>query len=317
MGYGWMLGVVAALALGAVASAWIWTAGRRRDEAAAGLAALAGMRWREFSHFVLDAMRHRGFEVDTGAAALDRGQQSDFILRRPDGARWLLSCKHGTGYRLGAPAVDELVSSMRFNDASGGVLVTTGHVDAGAQAAADRARVEVLDGTALWNEIRGFLPDSLRDSLGTGARARAKRRTGIAWLAALTVGVAAALLLGDSAREATPPSAAATSATASPPRNETPASPAASVTSPEALAEREEAERAEVARVVSALPGVERASWPTRSTLLVNLSPAGGDRVPGICAVLEQYPGLRTSRLQLQPPEGSGDPPRFRQCTVY
>jgi hypothetical protein len=79
----------------------------------------------------------------------------------------------------------------------------------------------------------------------------------------------------------------------------------------------DEAARAEVARVVGALPGVERASWPTRSTLLVNLAPGDDDRVPGICAVLEQYPNLRTSRLQLQPPEDSGAPPRFRQCTMY
>jgi hypothetical protein len=318
-----MLGLVVAIAAGAAASAWLWSAGRRRDEAAAGLVALGGMRWREFSHFVLDAMRHRGFEVDNGSAALDRGQQSDFVLRRPDGARWLMSCKHGAAYRIGPAAIEEFVSSLRFNDASGGVLVTTGQVESAAHAAADRARIEVIEGAALWNEIRDFLPGSLRESLRAQADAQARRRTGIAWLGALTVGIATAVLagnLGDApgpAARVAAQGAAAPAAAGSTTQVVESATDALPDATPDDLAARDEAQRAEVARVVGALPGVERASWPTRSTLLVNLAPGDGDRVPGICAVLEQYPTLRTSRLQLQPPDGSGDPPRFRQCTVY
>ncbi|GAB3733859.1 hypothetical protein GCM10028862_16550 [Luteimonas pelagia] len=333
MAYGWMLGLVVALAVGVGAGAWLWTVGRRRDEAAAGLAALAGMRWREFSHFVLDAMRHRGFEIDTDAESLERGQQSDFILQRPGGSKSLLSCKHGSNYRIDAPAVAELVSAMRFNDATGGVLVTTGHVEAGARAAAERARVEVLGGTVLWDELRGFLPDSLRESLQLQADAQARRRIVIAGLGALVVGVATAFLTGGSPEPApeppapvvrTPPAPAGARAgnrppPATAPRTAAPATPPGQAVEESTAdsAARQDAERAEIARVVAALPGVETASWPTRSTLLVVLMPGAGDQVESICTVVEQYPDLRTSRLQLQPPEGSTAPVRFRQCAVY
>jgi len=310
----WLLALLVMVLVGGAGSAWLWLVRRRQDEAAAGVRALAGMRWREFSHFVVDAMRHRGYDVDVNAEALERGQQSDFILQR-DGKRWLLSCKHGSAYRIGAPAVKELEDALRFNGAAGGLLVTTGQIQADARAAATRAKVELLGGPALWNEIAPLLPESLRDQLATAAEQRAKRQVGMAWAAALVAGLAVGFLAGGGDAPVPAPAPVTTPVPARPVPQ--PASaPEATVGTPAPLdpAAQEELDRVTVADRVSNLPGVENAVWSTRSTLLVFLADDEVDRLPQVCSVLEHYEVLRTSRIQLQPPAGSTRPVRFRQC---
>jgi restriction system protein len=311
----WLLALLVMILVGGAGSAWLWLVRRRRDEAAAGVRALAGMRWREFSHFVVDAMRHRGYDVDVNAEALERGQQSDFILQR-DGKRWLLSCKHGSAYRIGAAAVKELEDALRFNGAAGGLLVTTGQIQADARAAATRAKVELLGGAALWNEIAPLLPESLRDQLAAAAEHRAKRQVGLAWAGALLAGLAAGLLAGGGGDAPVPAPAPVTSPVPARPVPQPASAPEATTDIPAPLdpAAQEELDRVTVADRVSNLPGVENAVWSTRSTLLVFLSDDEVDRLPQVCSVLEHYEVLRTSRIQLQPPAGSTRPVRFRQC---
>jgi hypothetical protein len=80
----------------------------------------------------------------------------------------------------------------------------------------------------------------------------------------------------------------------------------------------EDAQRVMVERDVSVLPGIERASWATRSTLLVQLLPNATEaQIDGICSVLERSADLRASRVQLQPAPGSGKPVRFKQCWTF
>jgi restriction system protein len=312
----WLLALLVMILVGGAASTWVWLVGRRQDEAAAGVLALAAMRWREFSHFVVDAMQHRGYDVDVNAEALERGQQSDFILQR-DGKRWLLSCKHGSAYRIGAPAVKELEDALNFNGAAGGLLVTTGQVQADARAAAARAKVELLGGTALWKEIAPLLPESLRDQLATAAGHRAQRQVGLAWAGALVAGLAVGFFAGGDDAP-TPVPAPAPAPVTSPARPGPEPAPAAEATAdtpaPLDPAAQEELDRITVADRVSNLPGVENAVWATRSTLLVYLADDEVDRLPLVCSVLEHYEALRTSRIQLQPPAGSSRPVRFRQC---
>ena len=76
-------------------------------------------------------------------------------------------------------------------------------------------------------------------------------------------------------------------------------------------------QRDEVIRMVSTLPGVERAMWSTRSTLLVYLADETADPVRSVCDVVKNFDALRTSRLHLQPPTGSTRPARFLQCATY
>ena len=71
------------------------------------------------------------------------------------------------------------------------------------------------------------------------------------------------------------------------------------------------------ANAISTLFGVDRALWSTQSTLLVHLSAEEADPSGELCPLLERYPELAASRVQLQPPPGSQRPVRFKQCRSY
>lgn len=75
--------------------------------------------------------------------------------------------------------------------------------------------------------------------------------------------------------------------------------------------------RAETANAISTLAGVDRAIWSTQSTLLVYLATENADPIGALCPLLERYPELAASRVQLQPPQGSDKPVRFKQCRSY
>ena len=47
------------------------------------------------------------------------------------------------------------------------------------------------------------------------------------------------------------------------------------------------------------------------------LTEAGKQDIDSICEVLDRYPELRSSRVQLQPPPGSTTRVRFFQCRAY
>ena len=75
--------------------------------------------------------------------------------------------------------------------------------------------------------------------------------------------------------------------------------------------------RAVVADTVSSLAGVERALWASQSTLVVHLAGDNVDPGEALCRVVRRYPELAASRLQLQPPAGSSQLVRYRQCQAY
>ena len=75
--------------------------------------------------------------------------------------------------------------------------------------------------------------------------------------------------------------------------------------------------RKEAANAVATLFGVNRALWSSQSTLMVYLSSPDADPMNDICPLLEQYPELAASRIQLQPPEGSNKQVRFTHCRAY
>lgn len=315
-----LLALIVMLALGAAATVYLWNGRRRQDEAAAGIRALSAMRWREFSHFVLDAMRHRGYDVLTPNDEAEQGQQPEFMLSK-GGQRWLLSCKHGSAYHLSSPAVAELASGIRFQGAAGGLLVTPGHIHADARDPARQAKIELIDGATLWPEIAPLLAPSLIDGIRHTAEARAKRHIGLAWLGALAFGAVLAIL-GSGGSPVEPPVAPVVTTTSAPdgpaPVMTTPVEPAPVIATPEQDAiELEDAQRQAAARTISTLPGIDRALWSTRSTLLVHLVAGAPDRLTEICAVLVRYDNLRTSRVQLQPPAGSSERVRFRQCQTF
>jgi len=304
-----LIALLIAVVLGGTAIAWLWLVRRRQAETAAGLKLLSAMRWREFSRLVIGALRVRGFEDEAVEDAAERGQQSDLHLKR-EGRTWLLTCKQGSNYRVTPAVVAEMTDAIRFHGAAGGLIATTGTVEASVRKAAN-GNIELIDGATLWPIVQPQLAPGVRDELFNQSHAATVRGSLIAGVAALLVGFGIAWLLpANDGDDAVPPMASRAGAV------DTPATSAPTVPlSPPPVSEDEQ--RNEVIRLVSTLPGIERTLWTTRSTLMVYMADDTIDPVKRICAVLDRYDNLRTSRLHLQPPTGSTKPARFLQCRTF
>ena len=327
----WLFGSVITLLVGAVTTAYLWLVRRRDDETAAGLLALAGMRWRDFSRLILEAMELRGLERIPTANEDSQEHGSSFLLAG-QGKQLLLACKHGSAYRIGSAAVDEFASEIRLRGVQGGILVTEGVLDKGGVEKAGRYNIEVIDGPLLWPTVKPMVEGNLQRRIVGNASSRARRHIGIAWLGAFTLGLASALafpgrLAPDSAPApvaspvpSTPaiepgkPAAAPVIATAPKPANAT-AAPAADVAEAAAEADTEK-HRAEISRKLSKTPGITRGVWISRSTLAVDRIVSEEVAWALVCGQLKAYPDLELTRVQLNPPQGSTDQVRWRQCPL-
>lgn len=306
-----LIAIVVAVAIGGLATVFMWHILRPRDEAAAGIRALAGASWREFLNLVLAALARRGYSrvVDQETASGD----ADFTLER-DGGHWLLSCKHASSFVLGKPAVDQLANDIRLANARGGFLVTQGRILDEARAPAQRSGIELLHGHALWPELRDLVNPGQWNTIKASANALARRRILLSWLLAVLAGVATWLLLPAPAPAPAPGAQAASPAPVQPTERLATAEADAQPAEPTlTLATQREA----VARAVATLPQVTHALWTTRSTLEVHLADTTQDAAPDICQLVERYPDLAASRIQLTPPPGTAGQVRFRQCRAY
>lgn len=306
-----LLALGLAVLVGGAATAWLWGVQRSRIERTQGLSLLSAMRWREFSRIVVDGLQARGFTPETAEDAAERGQDSVIHLRR-EGREWLLACKQGTNYRVTPVVIGDITDAVRFHGAVGGVVATPGTADNEARRLAS-GRVELIEGEELWSLVRSQLAPSVREELATQSRSTVLRQAAIAWVGALVLGLAVAMLFPRSPDNSKAVAASAVSPSARP------GAPAATNGPPLAVAApaSEEERRNEVARMVGTLPGVERSMWTTRSTLMVYLLNENADPFEEICGVIDKYEELRTSRLHLQPPTGSTRPARFLQCRTY
>ena len=314
----WLFGSVITLLVGAVATAYLWLIRRRDDETAAGLLTLAGMRWRDFSRLVLEAMELRGMERIPTAQEDNQEHSSSFLLSG-QGKQLLLACKHGSAYRIGSAAVDEFASEIRLRGVQGGILVTEGVLDKGGKEKAGRHSIEVIDGPLLWPTVKPMVEGSLQRRIVGNAAARARRHIGIAWLGAFTLGFASTLafpgrlvpmadappLPASAADPGKTPVAPTTTPQPSPP----PTTPAAAVSEADT-----EKHRAEISRKLSRTPGILRGVWISRSTLAVDRAVAEAAAWTLVCDQLKAYPDLELTRVQMNPPQGSTDQVRWRQC---
>ena len=313
------IAIVITVVVGGALSAWLWSSHCRQLVTAAGLRALAAMRWREYSRFVIEALQQQGFEASRMEPDVNRGQQADLLLMR-GGETWLLSCKQGVDYRVTTTMVEDLARAVRGSNAHGGILATLGRIDP--EARRNDHGIELVDGATLWPLIDPLLPPSLHRDLVASAHAATARTTGLAWVGALALGLCSAYLL---ANPDAPPSTPDPVAVDGPAPSPSPAAPApttdtaaiaAPVDNAPALPEAEQ--RREMERGVSVLPGIERASWATHSTLMVQLLPSATEaQIDAICTVVERSEALAASRVQLQPAPGSDAPVRFMQCRAY
>ncbi len=310
----WLLGLAVTLVTGTAATAYLWLVRRPRDEMSYGLHALSGLRWREFSKLVLAAMARRGLVEASPDPHESREPQSTFLLARGD-ERWLLSCKHGSAYRIAAAPVLELAASIRLGAAQGGILATEGKVEKEGRDAAHGSAIELLDGPRLWPEVVDLIEPSLREQVLAYAASRAKRHIGISWLGAVAIGAAAmaawsggrSTATGDAqpAQPVAPASAIATPA---------PTAPISQQGFREPTDEELEAQMREVLKALGKTPGITRGVWQTKLTLSVDRIASEKEIWPWICLELERHPALRTTRVQLNPPPGSSEPVRWRQC---
>lgn len=317
--------VVVAAALGIALTAWLRTSRRRRLEADEAARSLAAMRWREFSRFIIEALQAQGFEQARGDSATQGGQQADLVLER-GGETWLLSVKQGADYRVTAKMVDELARAVRTRQARGGILATLGSIEAGV--GANYPELELLDGTALWPLVDPLLPPSLHQDIQRRAHVRLRKESALAWAGAVVAGVLAGAAVGAAfepeAGDVEPPAASAMPAATAPaaaagaPAVAAPAAPSpAPASAPVDVPADENAAREALARAIGTVTGVERAGWPTRSTLAIYMSSEATDaQVEAICAVVERFDTLSAVRLQLQPPPGAGRV-RFLQCRAF
>ena len=312
----WLIAIGVVLLIGGVATLYFRTVQLRRDETLAGIAALSAVSWRSFIHMVFEALACRGFRRVAGADMSSDGEH----LLEGDGGQWLLSCKHGSAFVLGRLSVNELARTVELRGASGGFLVTQGRVTDDARPLAESQRIELLDGKALWPQLRDFLPEGQLAGIRAKAGAAARRRIVLSWLLAGLTGVAVWLALPQGG--ATTSGRAAPAAPSAPPTTVEPApapAPVATVQAPPSPPSPAEIarQRAELVAAVSALPGVERAVWSSESTLQIYASAVQADPFAAICPVVERYDELAASRIQVTPPPGSTAMVRFRQCRLY
>ncbi len=304
----WLPGLAVTLLIGTAATAYLWFIRRRNDEMAAGLHALSGLRWREFARLVLDAMARRGLTEVAPDGPGSREPQSTFVLNR-DGKRWLLSCKHGSAYRIAAAPVVELAAGVRLSSAAGGILATEGRVEKEGRDAAQGNNIEVLDGPRLWPEVKPLIEASLRDQIVGYASARAKRHIGIGWLAAVAAGALATVALINHMPTEAPPAPIAPA-----PVPVAPANSGTVTITPYPTDEELADQRAAVLQNINQTPGIARGFWQTALTLSVDRIATEQEIWPLICKEVERFPALRNVRIQLNPPTGSNEPVRWRQC---
>jgi hypothetical protein len=320
----WLFGLAITLLVGAAATAYLWLIRRRDDETAAGLLALAGMRWRDFSRLVLEAMELRGLVRIPSAHEENQEHSSSFVLGG-EGKRQLLACKHGSAYRIGSAAVDEFASEIRLRGAQGGILVTEGVLDKDGLEKAERHSIEIIDGPRLWPMVKPMVEGKLQRRITGNASARARRHIAIAWLGSVTLGLATALVFPSVLNPMNPTddsttapvavvAAPATSAAAAIQADKAVTATAAATALAEVTEAETEKHRAEISRKLANIPGISRGVWVSRSTLAVDRLVAEQDAWPLICSQLYAYPDLALTRVQMNPPPGSDEQVRWRQC---
>ena len=292
---------------------------RERDESQ-----LADLRWRDFTRLVLQAMKGRGFDpvIEDGMAPDGIPSDGGDILLERDGEHMLLSCKYGSGSVVGVQAILGLGKSATLRGAGNVIVATPGKFETEAmRVARQQGNIELLDGKDLWPELRPYIAREPATAVepATAPTPLPASAFAIAWGGAAALGLVAWLLL--QATQGEPPVSEAI-ATATAPATSQPAASPQPVATPSAQAVPTdpvalERRRKETANAISTLFGVDRALWSTQSTLLVYLSAEEADPSSELCPLLERYPELAASRVQLQPPPGSQKSVRFKQCRSY
>lgn len=127
----------------------------RRDDA------ISRVKWDRLEVLVAEYYRERGYVVDhcgTGGSRNKFDGGVDLRLRK-DGELWLVQCKHWNAYKVAHNDVHQLLGLVVNEEATGGILATSGEfTKAAVEAAARQGRIQLIDGDEL-REMLGPLPD--------------------------------------------------------------------------------------------------------------------------------------------------------------
>jgi restriction system protein len=325
-----LVGLLAALiaGLGASFALGLWRGGR--NETSAGLQALCGMKWREYSHLIEDLLRERGFA--RGADDRRPGEGGFDLLMTRGTSRYLVECKNGAAHRVTEQSVRDLAALVEMQGAEGAVLATTGEVDAAACVTAANRRVELIAGPNLWRQVKPWVPHDLKLEVEASARGGLAKGIAISLACAALAGFATVALwprpvtdTAPVAAAAAPPPAPAVTPTAdpsaaAPPPAAAPRAPAA-LPDPNLTEEELASRRAMAAMETRSNPAVLNAVWSTKSTMVATLRQPGAEITDAlfehICGVLVQFEELRYTRLQIESPAVDPKAPatvRFKQC---
>ena len=327
---------------------WFGRVQKRRHVERIGIEALSARHWRDALGLLVEALGTQGLSAQTDLAGGHGAPLGERILRR-GGGTVLLIYKHGTTYRIAAPALLDAEKRRQEAGIDEVMLATLGSVDDDARAQAARMRVTIMDGKSVWALVADRLDAGTRTAIEAEAEhlVDGPRRLSSIGAAVLGVGIvfwnsdptALLDLRGDPAPNTVATIAPAAAAdTALPPARQAPditppsesepepgavgvppapgASMGAAIGSPiiEQAAETGPDDLATLANALKALPGIDRASWSSSSTLVLTVSArASLDAAhEQVCALVAEHPKLRDLRLQLEANDGADI--RWRRC---
>jgi hypothetical protein len=333
----WLIPLVLFVLVGLAASLYLVKVRLPFEARNAGVRSLAALPWSDFIQLVLAVLNGRGYERAFGGGGTD----GEYVLERA-GQKWLLSSRYSRTWKPGTIGIAEFAAHLRHQGMQGGVLAIPGRFAPSTFSVGRAHRIELLDGSTMWEELLPALSDEHNAQIEQAARRRLRAQFGLAWVVAAAIGLVAWWAMDDlglmtpaatPAAVVTPqPAAAPTQVPAADTPTATPppaasakvpaAAPAEAPVTPPPPAKRQATElelnqrRQDIAHAVQALPHVRTAHWPSPSTLEVRVASVQFDP-QSICPLLEHDPDLGASRLQVQYPVGSDRLVRFLQCRAY
>ncbi|MFN3166247.1 MAG: restriction endonuclease [Phycisphaeraceae bacterium] len=120
------------------------------------LAYIKTMTPTKFEEVVLQAYRNQGWSADATPVTGDDGVDGRLYK---GGKLFILQCKRFTKNNVGAPAIRDLLGTVKREDANGGVLVTTSSFTQAARRTAEEQPIELIDGNQLIDMVRLAFPN--------------------------------------------------------------------------------------------------------------------------------------------------------------
>jgi len=108
---------------------------------------IRSLSWRNFEHLAGEAYRRQGYTVTENA---DTGPDGGVDLRlKKDGNRFLVQCKQWRNMKVGVKVVQELYGVMTAENATGGIVITSGIFTQEARNFATGKPIDLVEGNQL------------------------------------------------------------------------------------------------------------------------------------------------------------------------